>query len=141
MKRKDRKDRSSDVLPLLAEPERKVPRRLRVEGELFEHLAVAVLELEDPRLGSIGVTRVRMTDDLRLVTVYVHATGLGAEPTEQRQREILRGLSSAKNRLRKGLGENLDLRFVPELRFHYDAGVDHARRIEELLSEIHRDQG
>jgi len=31
------------------------------------------------------------------------------------------------------------LRRSPELRFHYDAGHDASRRVEELLEEIKRD--
>jgi ribosome-binding factor A len=134
---KDRKGRrGSDVLPTTAEPERKVPRRLRVEGEIFEQMSLAVIGLEDPRLLGVTVTRVQMTDDLRLARVYVHCTGSGADADEARQRAILKGLSSAANRLRRVLGMTLDLRYVPDLRFFYDTGVDHARRIDELLAEI-----
>ena len=138
--KRDRKGRHSDVLPATAEPERKVPRRLRVESEIFEHLSVAVLELEDPRVSGVAVTRVQMTDDLRLVRVFVHAVGLGANADEIKQRSILKGLSSAGGRLRRSLGANLELRYVPDLRFFYDTGVDHARRIDELLHELRTDE-
>jgi ribosome-binding factor A len=136
MNRKDRKGRGGEVLPAIAEPERKVPRRLRVEGEIFEQMSLAVLALEDPRLASVAVTRVQMTDDLRLARVYVHSGGSEPEADERRQREILKGLSSAGQRLRRTLGATLDLRYVPDLRFFYDTGVDHQRRIDELLAEI-----
>ncbi len=142
MSRRDRRPKGAAkgdavVLPAVAEPEKKVPRRLRVEGEIFEHLSLAVLDLRDPRLGGVSVTRVQMTDDLQLVRVYVHTHG---EVTVERQREILRGLRSASGRLRRSMGQVLELRLVPELRYFYDAGVDHARRVDELLAEI-RDEG
>lgn len=136
-----RRSKQSDVLPLTAEPERKVPRRLRVESEIFEHLSLAVLELEDPRLSGVAVSRVQMTDDLRLVRIYVRSVGLGANADEARQRSILKGLSSASGRLRRSLGATLDLRYVPDMRFFYDTGVDHARRIDELLDEIRSNDG
>ncbi|MBM4360686.1 MAG: 30S ribosome-binding factor RbfA [Deltaproteobacteria bacterium] len=137
---KDRKARRGDILPATAEPERKVPRRLRVEGEIFEQMSLAVIGLEDPRLAGITVTRVQMTDDLRLARVYVHCTGSGADADEARRRAIVKALESASNRLRRLLGATLDLRYVPELRFFYDSGVDHARRIDELLAEIKEGQ-
>ncbi len=136
MNRKERKGRGGEVLPAIAEPEQKVPRRLRVEGEIFAHMAQAVLGLEDPRLTSVTVTRVQMTDDLRLARIYVHVAGLEGDADLPRQRVILRGLSSAGNRLRRALGSTLDLRYVPDLRFFYDTGVDHARRIDVLLAQI-----
>jgi ribosome-binding factor A len=134
--KRERRGKQSDVLPATAEPERKVPRRLRVESEIFEQLSLAVLELEDPRLAGVSVSRVQMTDDLRLVRVYVRSVGLGTNADESKQRSILKGLSSASGRLRRSLGATLDLRYVPDLRFFYDTGVDHARRIDELLNEI-----
>ncbi len=136
MNPKDRKGRGGEILPAIAEPERKVPRRLRVEGEIYAQISLAVIALEDSRLSGVTVTRVQMTDDLRLVRVYAHATGLEPNVDLPRQREILKGLSSAANRLRRVLGTTLELRYVPDLRFFYDTGVDHARRIDELLSEI-----
>lgn len=140
MSRKERKGRGSEVLPAIAAPERKVPRRLRVEGEILEQVSLGVIGLEDPRLAGVTVTRVQMTDDLRLAKVYVHSADPAANTDERRQRDILKGLSSASHRLRRVLGDTLELRFVPELRFFYDSGMDHARRIEELLAEI-REEG
>jgi ribosome-binding factor A len=137
-KKREQRRSARDVLPAIAEPERKVPRRLRVEGELFEQLSLAVLSLEDPRVSAVSVTRVQMTDDLQLVRVFVHL--LGSDADEPRQREILRGLRSASGRLRRMVGETLELRYVPELRFFYDTGVDNARRVEELLDEVKREE-
>jgi ribosome-binding factor A len=92
-----------------------------------------VLDLEDPRLAGVSVSRVQMTDDLQLVRVFVHKHG---EIPLDGQRAILRGLRSASGRLRRSMGQVLDLRYVPELKFFYDAGMDHARRVDELLAEI-----
>ncbi len=140
MNRRDRKARGGEVLPAIAEPEAKVPRRLRVEGEILQYLSLAIRELEDPRLQGVSVTRVQMTDDLQLVRVFVHAVVLGAEPDQTRQREILRGLRSASGRLRRQMGQNLALRYVPDLRYFYDSGFDHARRVDELLAEIREEK-
>lgn len=126
--------RDNDLVPEIAQPARAVPRRVRVEREVREMLIAAFGELRDPRLVGVSVTRVSMTDDLRLARVYVRLTISIADDTKQR-RDLMRALRAAAGRLRRAIAD-LDLRFTPELRFHYDDGEDAARRIEELLAEI-----
>jgi ribosome-binding factor A len=91
-------------------------------------------QVRDPRLAGVTVTDVRVTPDLKLARVYVRH--LASDPDEQR---ILAGLARATPFLRARLGERLELRWVPELRFEYDHLVDEAARIEHLLREIDPD--
>ena len=128
-----RRRRKNELIPEIAEPSRGVPRRVRVEREVKEHLIAAVGALRDPRLSAVLVTRVSLTDDLRLARVYVRH---GVEiPEETDHRDLMRALRAASGRLRRALSE-LELRFTPELRFHYDEGEEAARRVDELLAEI-----
>ena len=39
-------------------------------------------------------------------------------------------------RLRRSLAPKLRMKRVPELRFTYDTGLDHSRRVDEILREI-----
>jgi ribosome-binding factor A len=134
-----RRRRSSELLPASAEAPRGVPRRLRVERQVHERLASAIAALRDPALGSVNITRVSMTDDLRLARVYVRV-GVELEADNvQRRRVLMRGLERASGRLRRELGSALGLRYTPELRFQYDDGEDAARRVDELLAEIRDD--
>lgn len=137
---KRRRRRRDEVLPELAQPEERVPRRLRVEGDLHQQLAVALRELDDPRLDEVVITRIQMTDDLQLAKVYVRGkVELADEPDVPKT--LLRGLRAATGRLRAHVGRTLSLRYTPELRFRYDEGLDAARRVDELLAEIKADQG
>jgi ribosome-binding factor A len=115
-----------------------VPRRLRVERQVHERLASAIAALRDPALGSVNITRVSMTDDLRLARVYVRV-GVELEADTVQRRALMRGLERASGRLRRELGSALGLRYTPELRFQYDDGEDAARRVDELLAEIRDD--
>jgi ribosome-binding factor A len=126
-------------LPAAARPAPAVPRRKRVEALLRAKLATALGRLEDPRLGHVAVTRVEMTDDLLFARVFVHA-GLGTEQRNGAPEDILRGLRAASGRLRRQLGAALALRYTPALRFLYDDGLDAARRVDELLDEIKREE-
>jgi ribosome-binding factor A len=114
-------------------------RQLRV-GEELRHLLAHILgrnELRDPALKDavITVTEVRISPDLKNATAFVMPLG-GAHATEvvaalQRGAAFLRGL----------IGRELQLRYVPSLRFALDTSFDHASRIEALLHrpEVERD--
>ncbi len=142
MKRQQRK-KGGVVLPDLAQPERQVPRRLRLEGDLQERLTLAMRALEDPRLIGVAVGRVEMTDDLQLVRVFVYKSlRLGSDAvSEEERRDVMRGLRAASGRLRRDVAGALSLRYTPDLRFLYDDGRDNTRRVDELLEEIKRDGG
>ncbi len=140
MSRRPRKPRGSSALPPIAAPEPRVPRRLKVETELVQHLVAALRRLEDPRLASVVITRVQMTDDLQLARVFVHtAVEVGSEPQRDGRRVVMRGLSAASGRLRRAVGQGLALRYTPQLRFIFDDGVDAARRVDDLLDQIRQE--
>jgi ribosome-binding factor A len=140
-RRKSKRRGNNEVLPAIAEPEERVPRRLRVEGELHQALAVALRELRDPRVAAVHVTRVQMTDDLQLARIYVRHGGLlpAVAEDDAKRRELMLGLRAASTRLRRRVGGQLALRYTPELRFMYDEGLDAAARVDELLAEIERE--
>lgn len=59
---------------------------------------------------------------------------VGAEPDPA----PLRALVRATPFIRKTLARNLRMRYVPELRFEYDHGEQHAKRIDQLLKRIRK---
>ncbi len=110
----------------------------RVAGLLRTHLTELLRELGDERLSTLVVTDVRVSDDLSVATLAVRS--LADEPDPKKQKALLRSLSQASSRLRRGLGPRLDLRKLPELRFEYDLGHDAVRRVDQLLHEIADEQ-
>ena len=114
-------------------------RDMLVAERIRDCLATALQrDLADPRLTTVGITRVEVPPDLATAIVYVrHFIGGSDEKT---RRGALRALRSAAGRLRHGLGPMLQVRRVPELRFEYDTGPDATHRIEELLQEIQTDR-
>lgn len=91
-------------------------------------------ELEDPRLGGVTVTDVRVSDNLRDARVYVTVSGDDAEA-----REALLALRHAAQYVRKQLVLALDLRHAPELHFVRDTVEERGARVDELLNEIGRE--
>jgi ribosome-binding factor A len=106
---------------------------------MAEELASALRGLDDPRLEGVLVSRVELTDDLQQARVYVRRE-LGGDD-EKAVKATLKALGAAAGRLRRTASQALALRYAPELRFFYDASLDHVTRIEELLQEVKREGG
>jgi ribosome-binding factor A len=92
-------------------------------------------QVRDPRIGSVTITGVKVTDDLRTARVFFVELG-----KDQCSEEVRAGLAKATGFLRRELGGRLRLRCVPELLFAYDPSFAYGNRIERLLSEIHREK-
>jgi len=104
----------------------------RLNEQLKRELSEIIrTQVRDPRVGVITVTAVEMASDLGSARVFVRIIGDEAE-----FKETLAGLEAAAPFLRGLLGRILHIRRIPELRFREDRSMEHARRIEQLLSEV-----
>ena len=105
----------------------RLEQQLRIEiGTLVESA------LEDPRVGTVAVTEVRVSGDLRHARVYVSTLG-----DAKGRADTLEGLDSARGFLRRQLSQRLPhLRRTPELTFGYDESVETGMRVEELIEKI-----
>lgn len=90
-----------------------------------------LLEVNDPALGGVTVTEVRLDRELEYADVYVNA--LGDEESEQ---EVMAGLRRAHGFLRREVGKRISIRRTPELRFHWDEMLDRAASLEETLDQL-----
>ncbi|HSL67727.1 MAG TPA: 30S ribosome-binding factor RbfA [Actinomycetota bacterium] len=111
-------------------PEGKRPER--VSEEFREILAEEIPKLKDPRVGFVTVTAVSVTPDLRRATIYYTVMG-----DEVERRSTRAGLASARAHLRATVGRQVRMKFLPELEFREDEGIERADRLERLLREIH----
>ena len=91
-------------------------------------------EVRDPRLSSAVFTfhEARMSRDLRHADVYFSVLDGESLP------ETLKALDRAKGFLRSRLAPVLDIRLVPELRFHVDRSIEEGMRLERLIDEVNR---
>ena len=113
-----------------------VKRSVRVGERLREELATLLTrEVHDPRVKDVIVTLVDMTADLQLARVKVR---LATDDVAPGRNALLQGLESASRMLRRELGKRLQLRYAPQLVFHYDEAPEKRTRIDELLDEIAR---
>jgi ribosome-binding factor A len=91
-------------------------------------------ELEDPRVETVTVTDVKVSENLRDASVYVTAEG-----TEAEKLEAMKALQKAATYVRRQLGIALNLKYTPELHFVRDTVEEAAARVEALLSEIQQE--
>lgn len=108
----------------------------RVRAELSDLILRG--EVRDPAARGAIVSSVEVTRDLSIVKVGLRTLQLDF-PEAQRERMVI-AFKRAAGYLRAKVGQNLGIRQSPELRFSWDAGVDHAARVEALLSEDEQGQ-
>ena len=105
------------------------PQRL---GEAIreEVAQMVALELKDPRIGLVTVTRVEVSADLGHARVHVGILGGEAE-----RKKSLEALRSAAGFVRRELAQRLGIRQVPEVDFRFDKGLEATERVARLLED------
>jgi ribosome-binding factor A len=88
-------------------------------------------ELEDPRVASVTVTDVRMSENLREARVFVAIAG-----TDREAAAALRALEHAAPYVRRRVALELNLKRAPEVHFIRDRIEEQATRVDELLTEL-----
>ena len=104
----------------------------RVGGEVQKELSGLLLkEIRDPRLDSVTITQVSITDDLHRARVY-----FSVAEGEGRKLEALAGFKSASGYLRRQLSRRLELRHMPQLEFRYDESFERATNLDKTLKTL-----
>jgi ribosome-binding factor A len=107
----------------------------RVGGQVKKVLSDLILKgVSDPRLAQATITGVTMSKDLRIAKVY-----FAAHDDKHDQRDLTAGFESAKGFIKRELARELGLRYMPELKFFYDASFDYGAHIERVLKTIKSD--
>lgn len=101
----------------------------RLRAELMDMLLRG--DVRDPATAGAFITDVRLSDDLQHARVYVRC-----DRDDPDIKAILRGLDRAAPYIRRELSPRLQVKYLPQLKFFWDDGVDRAARVEELLEEI-----
>lgn len=92
-------------------------------------------DVQDPGIGFLTITHVKVTPDLQAARVYYTTLG-----DDKARRESHRALQRVVPFLRRHLGRRLRLKRVPELEFFFDEAVVRGDRIEQILQEISADR-
>ena len=90
-------------------------------------------ETKDERLKFVTITKVSLTGDLSIATVYYTVLG-----TDSQKEATTKNLLNAKGFIRSTLGGALDIRRIPDLKFKYDNSQETGDRIEQILKDINK---
>jgi ribosome-binding factor A len=109
-----------------------VRRPERLAEALREEIGEVVgFELKDPRLESVTVTDVKVSEDLRDAKVFVIVAG-----TEKEVASAMKALQNASIFVRQQVAMNLSLRHVPLLNFARDTAEENAARVNEIITTL-----
>lgn len=113
-------------------------RAARIGQAILESVSTAILfELRDPRIKNVTVLRVEVSPDLRNAKVVVSVMG-----DERTQSLSLHGLNSAGGFLQKRVGDRLQLRYTPVLKFELDAeATSNVAETNRILAELAEERG
>ena len=102
----------------------------RINEEIQRELSTLIRTVKDPRVhGLVSITAVDTTSDLRWSKIYVSVLD------KSDVKEVVKGLKSAGDYLRRELGAALKLRYTPELLFVEDDSIGQGAHILSLLRD------
>ncbi len=91
-------------------------------------------KISDPRIEMATVSRVKLTPDLRLASVYVTVFG-----DEDRIASTMAGFKNSRGFIKKHIAPQLGLKYMPDLRFFHDDSFDKAARMDALIDSVVKD--
>ena len=106
------------------------------QGRVGDQLRVEIADLlarvvQDPGIGFLTITAVKVTPDLQQARIYYTTLG-----DEKARKEARRALERVTPFLRRQIGQRIRLRRVPELQFFFDETVERGDRIEQILRDL-----
>ena len=107
-----------------------------IEKEMSRVIAQVLFEeVKNPKLKCmISVTRIKVTEDLKFADVYFSLLAYNGE--ELNIKAVEEALNEVKRFLRKRCGEELSIRYVPEIRVKIDDSIEKEKKISKILNDI-----
>jgi len=103
---------------------------LEVAGETLQR------EVRDPRMGLATFTRVQLTKDLSVATLYWSCL-----EEEGARRRTEQGMESATALLQRRVAEALTTRVTPRLELRFDPTLEQAQRLETIFHRLREERG
>ncbi len=112
-------------------------RVLRLQQLVLETAANYIQrELEDPRIGLVSITHVKLSPDLTQCVLSWSVLG-DASAT----RTCERGLTQALPAIQRAVAAAMQTRVTPKLQLSHDEGMVHAQRLEEIFTQLREERG
>jgi ribosome-binding factor A len=101
----------------------------RVSGLIQQVLSeILKRDIGDPRLKMATITEVEVSRDLKLARIYFTTPG-----DKHKKDEAMKGFKSAHGFIKRVLAHEIDLKYMPEIKFFYDDSLEYGAHIDELI--------
>ncbi|SVE19748.1 uncharacterized protein METZ01_LOCUS472602 [marine metagenome] len=80
------------------------------------------------------VTQVKVTDDMKIAKIYISFL-----ENKKNVDDLILILKDKRKLIRYYVGLELELKYIPELRFFHDDTMQYAEKINILINKIHQD--
>lgn len=104
----------------------------RIESELTKEISMMIRsDIKDPRIAPItSITEINLTDDLQSAKIYVSVLG-----EDEEKKETIEGLKNSIGFIKRELGNRMNLRHIPDIKFILDTQIEQAMHIESLIDK------
>ena len=104
----------------------------RIGSNFVKEISYILMEeIKDPNIKFVTITSCDVTNDLSYAKVYFTVLD------DTKKEEVLKSLNKAANFIEISLSKKIDIRKMPQIRFHYDNSYEYGKSIEEKIKEIH----
>lgn len=109
-------------------------RAVRVGDQILKEVAILLLErVKDPRVKGVTMTGIHLSNNLKQSRVFYSVVG------DKDQIEVAQaGLDSAKDFIRREIGNRMELRYVPEITFVYDPSLEMGNHMDRVFEKIRK---
>ena len=107
-------------------------------GGLIQKVLSNILNknIRDPRLKMTTITGVKVSRDLKQARIYFSTFG-----GIQKKGDTIEGFNSAHGFIKRTLAHELDLKYMPHLKFFYDESIEYGAHIDELIESTKSENG
>ncbi len=107
-------------------------------GGLIQKVLSNILKknISDPRLKMATITGVKVSRNLKQARIYFITSG-----DRQKKGAAIKGFSSAHGFIKRTLAHELDLKYMPDIKFLYDESLEYGAHIDELIASIKGENG
>lgn len=106
-----------------------MPYKVEKLEKIFEReISTLLITSKDDRLKFVTVTKVKLTTDVSLATIYYTVIG-----TEEQKEATIKNLEEASGFIKNSLSKILEIRKIPALRFKYDESLEYGEKIENII--------
>ncbi|MBU0561426.1 MAG: 30S ribosome-binding factor RbfA [Bacteroidetes bacterium] len=106
----------------------------KISALIKEELSLIFLhKIQDPKIGMVTITGVKVTPDLKIAKIYVSIY------RKEEREEALQRLEELKGFIKAKLASKVrHLRQIPDLNFYLDDTLDYVMKMENIFKEIQK---